>query len=78
MLELIIDAVPVAGDLFDFAFKANGRNERLLEASQGPPEQVQALRRRSGWTVAAALAVPALLLALLIGLVALVVAGLSG
>ncbi len=78
MLELIIDAVPVAGDLFDFAFKANGRNERLLEASQGPPEQVQALRRRSGWTVAAALAVPALLLALVIGLVALVVAGLSG
>jgi len=77
VLELIIDAVLVAGDLFDFAFKANGRNERLLEASQGPPEQVQALRR-SGWTVAAALAVPALLLALVIGLVALVVAGLSG
>jgi len=75
---VIIDAVPVAGDLFDFAFKANGRNERLLEASQGPPEQVQALRRRSGWTVAAALAVPALLVALVIGLVALVVAGLSG
>jgi hypothetical protein len=78
VLELIIDAVPVVGDLFDFAFKANGRNERLLEASQGPPEQVQALCRRSGWTVAAALAVPALLLALVIGLVALVVAGLSG
>lgn len=80
MLELIIGAVPVAGDLFDFAFKADERNERLLEASLGPPEQVQALRRRSGWTVAAALAVPALvlLLALVIGLVALVVAGLSG
>lgn len=81
-LELIIGAVPVAGDLFDFAFKANERNVRLLEASLGPPELVQALRRRSGWTVAAALAVPALLLllalALLIGLVALVVAGLFG
>ncbi len=81
-LELIIGAVPVAGDLFDFAFKANERNVRLLEASLGPPEQVQALRRRSGWTVAAALAVPALVLllalALLIGLVALVVAGLFG
>ena len=61
--------------------KANDRNERLLEVSQqGPPEQVQALRRCSGWTVAAALAVPALvlLLALVIDLVALVVAGLSG
>lgn len=82
-LELIIGAVPVAGDLFDFAFKANERNVRLLEASLGPPEQVQALRRRSGWTVAAALAVPALVLllalALVIGLlVALVVAGLFG
>jgi hypothetical protein len=78
VLELIIDAVPVAGDLFDLPFKANERNERLLEASQGPPKQVQALRRRSGWTVAEALAVPGLLLALVIGLVALVVAGLSG
>ena len=81
-LELIIGAVPVAGDLFDFAFKANERNVRLLEASLGPPEQVQALRRRSCWTVAAALAVPALVLllalALVIGLVALVVAGLFG
>lgn len=78
-LELIIGAVPVVGDLFDLAFKANERNVRLLEASLGPPEQVQALRRRSGWTVAAALAVPALVLllalALVIGLVALVVAG---
>ena len=78
-LELIIGAVPVAGDLFDFAFKANERNVRLLEASLGPPEQV---RRRSGWTVAAALAAPALVLllalALVIGLVALVVAGLFG
>lgn len=81
-LELIIGAVPVAGDLFDFAFKANERNVRLLEASLGPPEQVQALRRRSGWTVAAALAAPALVLllalALAIGLVALVAAGLFG
>lgn len=80
-LELIIGAVPVAGDLFDFAFKANERNVRLLEASLGPPELVQALRRRSGWTVAAALAVPALVLlalALGIGLVALGVAGLFG
>ena len=79
-LELIIGAVPVAGDLFDFAFKANERNVRLLEASLGA-EQVQALRRRSGWTVAVALAVPALVLLLalaLIGLVALIVVGLFG
>jgi hypothetical protein len=81
-LELIIAAVPVAGNLLDFAFKANERNVRQLEASLGLPEQMQALGRRSGWTVAAALAVPALglllALALVIGLVALVVAGLFG
>lgn len=79
----MIGAMPVAGDLFDFAFKANEPNVRLPEASLGPPEQVQARRRRSGWTVAAALAVPALVLlllalALVIGLVVLVVAGLFG
>jgi hypothetical protein len=81
-LELIIAAVPVAGDLLDFAFRANERNVRQLEASLGPPEQVHALRRRSGWTVAAAPAVSALglllALALVIGLVALVGAGLFG
>jgi hypothetical protein len=81
-LELIIAAVPVAGDLLDFAFRANERNVRQPEASLGPPEQVHSLRRRSGWTVAATLAVPALglllALALLIWLVALVVAELFG
>jgi hypothetical protein len=34
LLNLLIDAgvgsIPIAGDLFDFAFKANIRNERLL------------------------------------------------
>lgn len=34
VLNLLIDAgvgtIPIAGDLFDFAFKANIRNERLL------------------------------------------------
>jgi hypothetical protein len=75
-LELIIAAAPVAGDLLDVAFKASERKVRQLGASLGPPEQVQALRRRSSWTVAAALAVPALVL--MIGLVALVVASLFG
>lgn len=34
-LEFIIGSVPVIGDLFDAAFKANIRNMRLLEAALG-------------------------------------------
>ena len=29
-LELVIGAIPVLGDLFDFAFKANQRNMKIL------------------------------------------------
>jgi hypothetical protein len=31
LLELVLGSVPLVGDLFDFAFKANVRNYRLLE-----------------------------------------------
>lgn len=79
-LQLIIGAVPVADDLFDFPVKADECHARLLEAGLGPPAQVRALCRRSAWTVAAVLAVPALLLARVpvTRLVALVTAGLFG
>lgn len=30
-LELLVGTVPLVGDIFDFAFKANRRNYRLLE-----------------------------------------------
>ena len=30
LLDAGVGAIPIAGDLFDFAFKANIRNERLL------------------------------------------------
>jgi hypothetical protein len=32
LLELIIGAIPVLGDLFDFAFKANQRNMKILRS----------------------------------------------
>ncbi|WP_232818210.1 DUF4112 domain-containing protein [Zobellella maritima] len=32
LLELLVGTIPVIGDLFDFAFKANKRNVRLIEA----------------------------------------------
>lgn len=61
-IETIIGSVPVVGDLFDFAFKANLRNMDLLERHAGAPLET---RRRSGiwWvlTVGALIAVVVLL-----------------
>lgn len=36
-LDALIGAVPVLGDLFDFAFKANQRNLRLMGITPDPP-----------------------------------------
>ena len=41
-IDLLVGVVPVAGDLFDIAWKANSRNLRLLEAHASG-------RRRAGW-----------------------------
>jgi hypothetical protein len=42
-VDFLIGSVPIAGDLFDFAWKANRKNARLLEAH---------LNKRSGkWEV---------------------------
>jgi Domain of unknown function (DUF4112) len=80
-LELVVGALPVVGDLFDVAFKANERNVRLIEASLGPPQAAHAAQRGSRWLVASVLLVPALLLllalALLAGLVRLLLAALG-
>ncbi|WP_434390915.1 DUF4112 domain-containing protein [Melittangium boletus] len=48
-LETVVGAVPVFGDVFDAAFKANARNARLLEAHLAAPG---ATRRASlAWLV---------------------------
>lgn len=36
LIDYLVGAVPVAGDLFDFAFKANRRNLDLLRAELRP------------------------------------------
>lgn len=51
LLEALVGAVPVVGDLFDFAWKANRRNVALLEAHLENPG---AARRRSAWEVGGA------------------------
>ncbi len=60
-LDTLLGAVPVVGDLFDFAWKANRRNVELLDRALAQPRRTQ---RRSGLTVAA----------LIVGLLALAVA----
>jgi hypothetical protein len=59
-IEVVVGAVPVVGDMFDIAFKANRRNYALLTGSLVEPE---AHKRRS-WIFFAGLCV--VLLALLI------------
>lgn len=58
--------VPMAGDLFDAAFKANQRNVRLLNAYLEQPART----RRAGWGFMASIALAGLLV-----LLALCVAG---
>lgn len=49
LVETAVGAVPVAGDLFDFVWKANLRNVVLLEGHLGKPREV---RRQSRWILA--------------------------
>lgn len=67
-LETIIGAVPVVGDLFDFAWKANARNLKLLESQFDQPARPARPRPRQRWRV--------FLILMLLGLVlTLVIAG---
>lgn len=38
-LDALLGAVPLVGDLFDFAFKANDKNLALIERHRGDPSQ---------------------------------------
>lgn len=54
LLESVVGLVPIAGDLFDFVWKANRRNVLLLEEHLDSPHRV---RRSSRWIVAVVLIV---------------------
>jgi hypothetical protein len=45
LVETIFGAVPVLGDLFDFAWKANARNLALIERHYHPELRARSLRR---------------------------------
>lgn len=59
LLETVIGVIPFAGDLFDFVFKANLRNLRLLEQHTRDP----AGQSRSNRVVAAAIIIGVLAIA---------------
>lgn len=41
LLELALGAIPLLGDLFDFAWKANRRNAALFEKAMADPERTR-------------------------------------
>ncbi|MDE3105209.1 MAG: DUF4112 domain-containing protein [Acidobacteriota bacterium] len=72
-IETVVGAVPVVGDLFDIAWRANRRNYALLVGAVEAPEKH---RRQSWWILLGLLAVlmllvlvPALLVTWLVGTV---------
>ena len=78
-IETGVGLVPVLGDLFDFAFKANDRNARLIERFLDDPESTHRSSRTVLTTVAVVLLL--LMLALVVGiawLVSALVGALSG
>ena len=61
-IDALTGAVPVFGDLFDFAFRANRKNLRLLEAHLADPREAR--RRSRRFLILASLGVSALFAAL--------------
>lgn len=55
-LEGVVGIVPLAGDVFDAAFKANQRNVRLLEAWLDEPRRTERSSRLAGVAIVAAVA----------------------
>ena len=47
LIETAVGAIPVLGDLFDFFWKANSRNLRLMDAATQDSRRVR--RRSLGW-----------------------------
>ncbi len=60
-IDALLGAVPLVGDLFDFAFKANEKNLLLIERHRGDPSQRPSF---GDWLVVGGATLVALMLAL--------------
>ena len=75
VVDTVIGVVPVVGDIFDFAWKANERNMKLLEAHLGQsPARGSARRRLSAASIVLLVVFILLVILALVGLIQLVVA----
>lgn len=64
-IDALVGAVPVAGDLFDFAWKSNLRNVVLLERHQADPARTRRADRL--FVVVVAVTLLAVCVALMVG-----------
>lgn len=67
LVDTIAGSVPLIGDLFDFAWKANARNLRLIESHLANPKPQTMSDRLFVWAIAL------VLILLLVGAIALIV-----
>lgn len=65
ILETVVGMIPIIGDLFDFAWKANNRNVTLLREHLGNP------KRTSAKSLVFVIVLGVVLLAVIIGIIAL-------
>lgn len=62
LADIIIGAIPLLGEVFDFGWKANLRNARLLDEFQSRPAKTKSQSKIIIWTVATISALLVLLL----------------
>ncbi|GGD05402.1 DUF4112 domain-containing protein [Halopseudomonas salina] len=55
LVDTVVGAVPLVGDLFDFAWKANNRNVSLLNRYLDSPRETEVTSRVFVWGLSAAL-----------------------
>ncbi len=67
LVDAVVGSVPMVGDLFDVAWKANARNIRLVEAHLDNPQPQTMSDRLVVWAIAI------VLMLLLVGAIALIV-----
>jgi hypothetical protein len=78
MIETVLGAIPVAGDVFDFVWKANKRNVALLKDYQQQPKQVyRKSLMQSILFIAVLLGILVLTIALIAWIIGLLVAAIS-